>query len=89
MSELIFLTFPSIHHLLQLEDVLKKNSLKFQIIPLPREIRSDCGTCLLIEKEATKAVLALAKNQGIPVEGVYPVTDEKKKRFYQKLLSLM
>ncbi|ABB13822.1 DUF3343 domain-containing protein [Carboxydothermus hydrogenoformans] len=89
MRELVFLTFPSIHHLLQLEDILKEKSFKFQMIPLPREIRSDCGTCLLIEKEATENILTLAQKQGIPVEGVYPVTDEKKIRFYQKLFSLM
>lgn len=89
MAELAFITFPSIHHLLQFEGVLKENSLKFQIIPLPAEIRSDCGTCLLSEKKDSALILDLAAEHDIPVEGVYPVTEEKKISFYRKLLSLV
>ena len=89
MAELSFITFPSIHHLLQFEGVLKENGLKFQIIPLPAEIRSDCGTCLLVEANNLGIILKLAAEHNVPVEGAFPITNQKKLNFYHKLFSVV
>ena len=42
-------TFPSSHAALRAEQTLKDEALPAELIPVPRQIRSDCGFCLLVD----------------------------------------
>lgn len=56
----IILTFHSVHAAIRAERMLKARGLSPDLIPLPREIASDCGFCLLLEagrEVATDAAL--------------------------------
>ncbi|OAG27510.1 DUF3343 domain-containing protein [Thermodesulfatator autotrophicus] len=53
----VILLFPSIHYVLKAEKVLKKEGLKLDLVPVPKEVSSDCGMALEIEKEALALVL--------------------------------
>ena len=46
---LIVATFPSTHATLKAEQGLKGKVLSIELIPVPRQIHSDCGFCLLLE----------------------------------------
>jgi len=38
--------FPSVHHALRAERLLKEAGLPCKLIPIPRNLSSDCGVCL-------------------------------------------
>ena len=42
-------TFPSSHVALRAERSLLDAGLALELIPVPRQIRSDCGFCLLVD----------------------------------------
>lgn len=42
------LTFPSSHHALRAEEILKESGIPVVLIPMPTEIRSDCGVALVV-----------------------------------------
>ena len=60
-------------HALKAEKLLKKIGIASKLIPVPRNLSSDCGVCLRIkqidEEEATKT-LQLA---GLDIDGIHPV----------------
>ena len=45
----VLATFRSSHAALQAEQALKGEGLAVELIPVPRQIRSDCGFCLLLD----------------------------------------
>jgi hypothetical protein len=45
----ILATFRSSHAALRAEQALKGEDLAVELIPVPRQIRSDCGFCLLVD----------------------------------------
>jgi hypothetical protein len=45
----IIATFPASHAALRAEQALKGEALPVELIPVPRQIRSDCGFCLLVD----------------------------------------
>lgn len=48
---LLLATFPSSHAALRAEQRLKHEGLTVELIPVPRQIRSSCGFCLLCSIE--------------------------------------
>ncbi len=42
----IYLVFPSIHYVMQAEELLQSAGIDIDMQPLPRQISSDCGMCL-------------------------------------------
>jgi hypothetical protein len=66
------LTFASIHYVLKAEKILKARGISTDMIPVPKEISSDCGMALLVEEGDLPSVKeALAENKISP-QGVYP-----------------
>jgi hypothetical protein len=41
--------FPSVSHALMAEKILKEQGIAHKLIPVPRQISSDCGVCLRVE----------------------------------------
>jgi hypothetical protein len=41
--------FPSVGHALKAEKILKEQGIVHKLIPVPRQISSDCGVCLRVE----------------------------------------
>ncbi|MBN1531107.1 MAG: DUF3343 domain-containing protein [Spirochaetes bacterium] len=42
--------FRSVNHTMRAESILKKAGIPHKLIPVPREISSDCGVCLRVEE---------------------------------------
>ncbi len=80
MKKVIFL-FPSIHYVLKAEKCLKKEGLKPEIIPVPKELSSDCGMALAFEEEkAQRALLTLP--EGLRPEKIFRCTGKR----YEEIL---
>ena len=61
--------FHSIHRVLKAEKVLKEAGADFLLIPVPRQLTSDCGLALRIAPEHRDEVTALLAAQDLlPVE---------------------
>ena len=41
-----YLLFFTIHDVLKAEKVLKKNNVAIELVPVPRNLSSDCGMCI-------------------------------------------
>ena len=51
-------TFPSSHAALRAEQACRAGGLAVELIPLPSQIRSDCGFCLLADGGADESEAA-------------------------------
>ena len=57
----VVVLFPSVSHVLKAEKRLKERGIAHKLIPVPREIGSDCGICVRVAvelKEETAGALA-------------------------------
>ena len=70
MSQGVIL-FPSIHFVLQAEKMIKGKGFSIDLIPVPRQLSSDCGICMLIEWEQKEILYTLLEGGGVKIEGVY------------------
>jgi hypothetical protein len=61
--------FHSIHRVLKAEKILKQAAVDFLLIPVPRQLTSDCGLALRFSPQAKQGLLeTLADNDLSPVE---------------------
>lgn len=58
--------FHSIHKVLKAEKLLKQASLAFLLIPVPRQLTSDCGLALRYAPEARAEIEALLREANLP-----------------------
>ena len=70
MSQGVIL-FPSIHFVLQAEKMIKGKGFSIDLIPVPRQLSSDCGICMLIEWEQKEILYILLEEGGVRIEGVH------------------
>ncbi len=55
--------FESVHQVMKAERLLKSKGFKIDLIPVPREISSDCGVAIeLIEELESEALITLNQN---------------------------
>ncbi|MEN6616107.1 MAG: DUF3343 domain-containing protein [Syntrophorhabdus sp.] len=62
------LVFHSIHDVLRAEKILKENAIVNEIVPIPRNLSSDCGMCIEVDDDIT-AVYRLIRP--IDIAGIY------------------
>jgi hypothetical protein len=61
--------FHSIHRVLKAEKILKKAEADFLLIPVPRQLTSDCGLALRFSPEEKPHILAMLELDNLsPVE---------------------
>ncbi len=48
-EKIFFLLFPAIHDVLKAEKKLKKDKIDYELVPVPRNLSSDCGVCIKIK----------------------------------------
>ena len=48
--------FPSVSHVLKAEKCLKERGIDHKLIPVPREVSSDCGVCRRVAADRQAAV---------------------------------
>ncbi|PKM48014.1 MAG: hypothetical protein CVV03_00120 [Firmicutes bacterium HGW-Firmicutes-8] len=60
-----YITFPGVTHVLRAEKHLTQICEDFLIVPIPREISSDCGMCIMIKPEKKDKIIELLTQAGI------------------------
>ena len=72
MSQGVIL-FSSIHFVLQAEKMVKGKGFSIDLIPVPRQLSSDCGICMHIEWEEREKICSFLEEGGVKIEGVHPL----------------
>jgi len=63
--------FQSIHQVMKAEKLLKGRGIRIDLIPVPREISSDCGIAIELPWEATEEALRLLDEGGVSAVEYY------------------
>lgn len=66
---------------LALETLLKKEKIKYTIVPTPRELTVSCGICIQYEKQDEEEIRKLIEDNSISTLGFHSLEKEYK-RFY-------
>lgn len=48
-QEYFFILFHSIHDVLRAEKKLKSKEIEYELVPVPRQLSSDCGVCIKLK----------------------------------------
>jgi len=65
--------FHSITGALQIEKRLKGKGVAVKLIPVPRQLSSDCGVCLRFRSEDECDVKRALEEDHIDIQGIYPI----------------
>lgn len=63
--------FSSIHHVMRAEKLLKGKGIKIDLIPVPREISSDCGVAIELSGDSETEALSILIENRISVMDCY------------------
>jgi len=50
-DNLYYVLFHTIHDVLRVEKILKQHGLDHELVPVPRNLSSDCGICIKLHNE--------------------------------------
>ncbi|UNC91887.1 DUF3343 domain-containing protein [Candidatus Contubernalis alkaliaceticus] len=76
MIEYYVATFYSTNYALKCEKILKNSSVNIKLIPVPRQVSSNCGLAARMDMEALAAFFNLLKEGVIEVEDLFRVEKE-------------
>ena len=63
--------FHSIHDVMKAEKSLKSSGIPIDIIPVPKQVSSDCGMAISLEEEYKIRVQDILVEHNIEIKGVY------------------
>jgi len=63
--------FESVHRVMKAEKLLKGKGIKIDLIPVPREISSDCGVAIELSGDLEAEALSVLKENRISVVECY------------------
>jgi bacterioferritin-associated ferredoxin len=68
----IILAF-STSHALRIEKLLKQQGVDCKLIPVPRQISSDCGVCIRIAQSQIEMARAIVLAAKVEIQDIVPV----------------
>mgnify|MGYP002394137314 CR=1 FL=1 len=63
-----FLLFHTIHDVLRVEKIFKENGINHELVPVPRNLSSDCGSCIKLNRSFDEVLQYL---QDIDISGCF------------------
>jgi len=63
----------SVQATMRAEKLLRKAGRQVKLMPVPRQISSDCGVCLRFLWEEREAVEEALRGAGLTIEGIHPI----------------
>jgi len=70
-DEHIVIIVYSTSHALKAEKVLQKAGITCKLIPVPRQISSDCGVCVRLRRVDQETALQALETSRVEFEGIY------------------
>ncbi|ORC35167.1 hypothetical protein B4O97_10580 [Marispirochaeta aestuarii] len=63
----------STSHALRIEKMLKEREIPCRLVPVPRHLSSDCGTCVRFAASDSEAAKEAVDQSGIEIQGIFEV----------------
>lgn len=63
--------FSSIHFAIRAEKIAKEKGFAVKLIPVPRQLSSDCGVCLRFSWDQKKEIGEVFNRAGVRVESIH------------------
>jgi hypothetical protein len=60
-------------HAIRLEKLLQGQGLACKMIPVPRQISSNCGVCIRVSRADVEAASQVVATAGLEIEGIYEI----------------
>jgi len=73
-----YILFPSYTEGMKLETILKKNSIKYTIVPTPRQLSVSCGISMMYNEQDGDSILKLINENNVNVLGMKSLIFENK-----------
>lgn len=70
MSKFLYVIFKSMTYVLSAERTARKSDISCRIIPIPRNLSTDCGMCISIKAEDYDVFLKAMEEKGLVPERV-------------------
>jgi hypothetical protein len=64
---------PSTSYAIQIERLLQGSGIPCKLIPVPRQLSSDCGVCVRIDRQTSGDALKLIQAAQIDFEGMHEI----------------
>lgn len=64
-----YILFPNVTEGLKLEKRLIESSIKYTIVPSPRELSKCCGICIMYDSSDENSIKLVVEEHGIKTEG--------------------
>ena len=65
--------FHSITGALQAEKRLREKGIATKLVPVPRQLSSDCGVCLRFDQKDEPEIKSVLEEERIDIQGIYPI----------------
>ena len=65
------IVFESVHRVMKAEKLLKEKGIKVDVIPVPREISSDCGVAIELSGDSEAEALSILEENRISIAECY------------------
>lgn len=76
-----FILFPSFNNSLSLEALLKKEKIRYTIVPTPREISSCCGVAIMYEKKHEDTIKKIIEENNVQISGFHSIKKNYKNSY--------
>lgn len=70
MSDHLYMIFKSMTHVLAAERAARKSGISCRMVPIPRNLSTDCGMCISVKAENGQAFLSVVEEKGLTPERV-------------------
>ena len=62
------ITFESIHYTIKADQLLRTTSCRYEIVPTPRDVSTDCGMCIKVNVDDFDLAFTILSEQGFQVK---------------------
>lgn len=73
-----YILFPSHTEGMKMEDIFKKQDIKYTVVPTPKELSETCTTSIMYNKKDEGKIKILIEMNGINIGGMHRLSKEKK-----------
>ena len=80
-GERFYILFPSYTEGMKLESILKKNNIKYTIVPTPRQLSVSCGISIMYNEDDGDKISKLISDNDVKILGMKSLA-YKSKNFY-------
>jgi ribosomal protein S11 len=72
-DEFSVILFHATSHAVRAEKVIQASGISCKMIPVPRQLSSDCGSCVRVRRSHKQAAIQALAAAGVEIEGVHDV----------------